>query len=96
MQVVSILHMVFDFLAFKNDIAFWKENKRSGSQRFLSSPPLFVIPSVLVILQPGGSECAVHRPELHLPGHHHAVSVSFSSRLVVVVLTLPPAALFQI
>jgi hypothetical protein len=27
-QFVSILHMVFDFLAFKNDIAFWKNNKR--------------------------------------------------------------------
>jgi len=25
--VVSILHSVFDFLAFKNDIAFWKNNK---------------------------------------------------------------------
>jgi len=25
--VVSILHMVFDFLAFKNDISFWRNNK---------------------------------------------------------------------
>jgi hypothetical protein len=24
---VSMLHSVFDFLAFKNDIGFWKENK---------------------------------------------------------------------
>jgi hypothetical protein len=24
---VSLLHTVFDFLAFKNDIGFWKENK---------------------------------------------------------------------
>jgi hypothetical protein len=26
-MVVSVLHSVFDFLAFKNDIAFWKSNK---------------------------------------------------------------------
>jgi hypothetical protein len=26
-MVVSMLHSVFDFLAFKNDVAFWKENK---------------------------------------------------------------------
>jgi hypothetical protein len=26
-MVVSLLHSVFDFLAFKNDIGFWKENK---------------------------------------------------------------------
>jgi len=26
-MVVSLLHSVFDFLAFKNDISFWKENK---------------------------------------------------------------------
>jgi hypothetical protein len=26
-MVVSMLHSVFDFLAFKNDIGFWKENK---------------------------------------------------------------------
>ena len=26
-MVVSMLHMVFDFLAFKNDIQFWKGNK---------------------------------------------------------------------
>jgi len=26
-MVVSLLHMVFDFLAFKNDISFWKNNK---------------------------------------------------------------------
>jgi hypothetical protein len=25
--VVSLLHMIFDFLAFKNDISFWKNNK---------------------------------------------------------------------
>ena len=24
---VSVLHMLFDFLAFKNDISFWKNNK---------------------------------------------------------------------
>ena len=24
---VSVLHMLFDFLAFKNDITFWKNNK---------------------------------------------------------------------
>ncbi len=26
-MVVSIVHMVFDFLAFKNDISFWKSRK---------------------------------------------------------------------
>jgi hypothetical protein len=26
-MAVSMLHSVFDFLAFKNDIGFWKENK---------------------------------------------------------------------
>lgn len=26
-MAVSMLHTVFDFLAFKNDIGFWKENK---------------------------------------------------------------------
>lgn len=27
LQVVSLLHSVFDFMAFKNDVAFWKENR---------------------------------------------------------------------
>ena len=26
-QVVSLLHSVFDFMAFKNDVAFWKDNR---------------------------------------------------------------------
>ena len=26
-QVVSLLHTLFDMLAFKNDIAFWRNNK---------------------------------------------------------------------
>jgi len=26
-QAVSMLHSVFDFLAFKNDVAFWKDNR---------------------------------------------------------------------
>jgi hypothetical protein len=26
-MAVSMLHSVFDFLAFKNDIGFWRENK---------------------------------------------------------------------
>jgi hypothetical protein len=26
-QAVSLLHSVFDFLAFKNDVAFWKDNR---------------------------------------------------------------------
>lgn len=29
-MVVSLLHTVFDMLAFKNDIGFWKNNKVSG------------------------------------------------------------------
>ena len=33
LQVVSVLHMVFDFLAFKNDISFWKNNKRCDAAR---------------------------------------------------------------
>ena len=30
---VSMLHMVFDILAFKNDIQFWRKNKVRGRQR---------------------------------------------------------------
>lgn len=30
-MVVSLLHTVFDMLAFKNDIGFWKNNKVNGS-----------------------------------------------------------------
>lgn len=36
---VSILHMVFDFLAFKNDVAFWKDTK---SMRGLSTRTILV------------------------------------------------------
>lgn len=31
-MVVTLLHSVFNFLAFKNDISFWKDKKRSVSQ----------------------------------------------------------------
>lgn len=27
-MIVSLLHSVFNFLAFKNDISFWKDKKR--------------------------------------------------------------------
>ena len=32
-MVVSVMHSVFNFLAFKNDISFWKDKKRSASHR---------------------------------------------------------------
>lgn len=37
-MVVSILHSVFNFLAFKNDISFWKDKKRSVNQVKSRSP----------------------------------------------------------
>jgi hypothetical protein len=43
LQVVSVLHMVFDFLAFKNDIAFWCVARSSGSVDALSHNALCVV-----------------------------------------------------
>jgi hypothetical protein len=43
-MVVSVLHMIFDGLAFKNDITFWKNKKRFDTHHSLirSLSTLFV------------------------------------------------------
>jgi hypothetical protein len=80
--LASVLHLLFEFLAFKSDVAFWKNNK---SLRGLSVRTLFIDLIFQVVKRSFRRPRRVHVPQSFHPPKEGLVPSPFVSRPTPVV-----------